>query len=86
MNYVKIIIDQWDPIGLLTYSPSDEYDSESDKITKVLQQTNDVKILGEEIYNVFKKSFGDVFIQSRNECKDIAHKILEGRVCKSHNL
>jgi hypothetical protein len=86
MNFIKKIIDQWDPIGLLLCSPNDEYDSEIEKIYKVWQETNDTEILGIKIYYVFKKSFGDVFDRSRSECKEIAHKILDGESMKNDLL
>jgi hypothetical protein len=77
LNTIKDIIDAWDPIGLLPYAPSDEYNPEIEEIEKLFQTTTDVEELGNGIYSTFIKWFDeDCFCKSRNECMDIAQQIV----------
>lgn len=77
---VKKIVDKWDPIELLAmHAPPDEYDSESKKVYNlaVANPTISTLELGEIIYTVFIKSFGnDVFTNTLEECKEVANDIL----------
>ena len=77
---IKNIIDDWDPIELLSsYAPPDEYDSESKKISTLSENFIEIdKIcLGEIIFKVFTQSFGDdIFLKSLDECTEIAEKII----------
>ena len=77
MDIVKIIINEWDPIDLLSHAPSDEYCFEIERIYQLLQLTNNVNSIAEGIYNIFVESFGDdIFIKNMAECEQIAHKLL----------
>lgn len=80
-NYMKIIkniVDNWDPIDILTFSPNDEYHSEISEIEQLLCTTNNVLELGDGIYHIFLRSFGeDVFHKSKSECIIIAREIME---------
>lgn len=78
MDFVKKVINKWDPIDLMSYCPSDEYQNEIEVIYNFLLETNDLSELSEEIYKVFVNSFGkDVFSKSLNECQFIAKTLLK---------
>jgi pantothenate kinase len=73
---VKRIIDEWDPIDLLSHAPDDEYNVEVIEIEEMLKVTKDLDFIADEIYFVFDKSFRGVFSKTRGECKEIAKLIL----------
>lgn len=74
---IKQIIDRWDPIGLLTHAPEDEYDPEIREIKALLDSGADVNALAEGIAQIFTHAFGsDVFLRSRPECMSVAQKIV----------
>lgn len=78
-EYIKKIIDEWDPIDLLPFAPQDEYDSETKKIYDTIKDNAHVshQHLSKTVYNVFKESFGeDVFLKTAEECMIVANKIL----------
>lgn len=78
---VKKIIDDWDPIDLLSHAPADEYEAEVNDILKVLAKTNSIDELSIEIHKVFVNWFGEdkmlVKKYSIENCKPIAIKIRE---------
>ena len=77
MSFVKRVIDEWDPIDLLSHAPDDEYHSEIEEIQHLLSITDDSTELAEGIFNVFVKSFGkDTFNKNKEECTLIAKKLL----------
>lgn len=77
MDFVKSIIDNWDPIDLLSHAPNDEYHSEIEEIKNLLCSTDSVITLSEGIYKVFLNAFGrDIFKQSKAECIRIAKILL----------
>lgn len=77
MDFVKRVIDEWDPIDLLFHAPDDEYHSEIEAIQHLLSITDDSGELAEGIFNVFVDSFGkDIFNKSKEECKQIARTLL----------
>ena len=77
INTVKAIIDEWDPIDLLSHAPSDEYHSEIEEVERLLKSTKNVTELAISIYNVFLESFdADIFQKTQSECILIAQKIL----------
>ena len=77
MDFVKKVIDEWDPIDLLSHAPDDEYHSEIEEIRYLLQMTDDSAELAEGIFNVFIESFGkDTFKKSKGECERIAQILL----------
>ena len=79
-EYTKEMIDRWDPIDLLPFAPPDEYDPETKKIYAALNGLDsiDVDSLGQIIYSVFVKAFGDdVFLKNLDECKDVAEDIIQ---------
>lgn len=74
------IINDWDPIGIIAFSPCDEYLPEINKIEKYLQacEKADVQSLANEIKGIFTDSFGvNVFTRQIDECENIAKKILK---------
>jgi len=77
MDFVKSVIDEWDPIDLLFHAPDDEYHSEIAEIQYLLSVTDDPAQLAEDIFKVFVESFGkDTFNKSKEECKQIAQILL----------
>ena len=77
MDFVKRIIDEWDPIDLLFHAPDDEYHSEIEEIRYLLCMTDDSTKLAEGIFKVFAESFGEeTFSKSKEECKHIAQILL----------
>lgn len=76
-NRIKNVINNWDPIGLLEFSPDDEYSHEINEIEKLVTKAKDSDELAEGIYSVFHESFGDdIFRNSKKDCITIARLIL----------
>ena len=76
---VKVIIDGWDPVDLLTccHCPSDEYDDISIELAQMLTFDTDVETLKNDIYNIFVRDFdAGTFDKSPQECETIARKII----------
>lgn len=79
-EYIKNIVDEWNPIDLLPFAPPDEYDSETEKIYNTIKDNANIEHqhLSKIIYNIFKKAFGeDVFLKTSEECMMVANKILQ---------
>ena len=77
MGFIKPIIDEWDPVNLLSHAPQDEYHSEIADIQQLLSHTSDPLILAEEIYNIFLNSFGSTaFQKTKYDCIKIAEQLL----------
>lgn len=73
---VKRIIDEWDPIDLLIHAPKNEYDTESDLISQIIQIRSDINFIAIMIHAVFTYSFGeDTFRKSIGDCRSVAEKI-----------
>lgn len=73
---VKSVIDEWDPVGLLSsHCPPDEYDDISAELAKIMTRNINVETLGNEIYNIFVRDFGDTFDKSAEECRSIAREL-----------
>lgn len=77
MTKTKRIINEWDPMNLLSHAPDDEYEEEIILINDVLAKTNDLNQVAIEIKAIFIKMFGDDFKRSYNDCLEIAKKILD---------
>lgn len=77
IRIIKSIIDDWDPIDIMSFSPNDEYEPEILEIEQWLCATNDVNELGEGIYHVFQFYFDDLFHESQSDCVIIAKSIIE---------
>lgn len=76
MNFVKKIIDNWNPIDLFPGAPDDEYWTEIEAIEHIVRDTDNPVKLAEGIYSVFIKEFDDTFKKSKEECEQIAQTIL----------
>ena len=75
-KFVKSIIDEWDPIGLLDpEGPEDEYNPEIKDIVVLLPNVESVDELALRIRQVFIKWF-EIFL-SIDKCYPIALKIWE---------
>ena len=74
---VKSIIDNWDPIDIMSFSPDDEYEPEILEIEQLLCATNDVNELADGIYNIFRFYFNDIFKNSESDCVIIAKSIIK---------
>lgn len=70
------IINNWNPIEIYPLLP-DEYLTETQSIIKNSAKSKTVVLLAEEIFNVFKQSFGKEFSKSIEECQVIAEKIIQ---------
>lgn len=80
LDIVKKIINQWDPVELLSHAPDDEYHSEIERIWKLLKESKDLNVLAEGIFNIFKDSFSNVFTKTIEDCTEIASKLLEMQI------
>lgn len=77
---VMDIINDWDPIGVLPYSPKDEYLSETEKIIEIWERDKilDANNLADIIDTIFINSFGeDVYKVDRKNTLLLANKLLE---------
>ena len=76
-NRVKSVIDQWDPVDLLSHAPEDEDEKE---IIKIITSSSDIitsESLGKIILKVFLESFDEDSIECNlDECICVANKIL----------
>jgi len=76
---IKLIINDWDPIKLFPFVPSDEYYSEINQIIDFLETKNsDVSTeeLAQKIIDIFIDMFDEsMFTKSFEECELIARKI-----------
>lgn len=75
---INDIINNWNPIDLFPYAPSDEYDGEIKILESCIKNSSVIQSdLAIEIHRVFAKSFGDdVFKKGLEECNRIAGDIL----------
>lgn len=74
MEFIKDIINEWDPIGLFPMAPKDEYEDEINQITMMLQDRD------LSIEKIFTKSFGeDLFyaFTSKYRCREVAEKLYQ---------
>ncbi|WP_346355168.1 DUF1871 family protein [Azotosporobacter soli] len=80
MNIEEVteIINEWDPINLLSHAPPDEYKLEIASVMVVLSDTNRIEEVADGIQKIFIYCFGaDVFKRSYQECFEIAEKLLK---------
>ena len=74
---VREIIDQWDPVDLLSIAPGDEYHSEIEEVEELLRVTRDCEVIADGIFTIFLNAFGeDVFTKTKQDCIEIAKRIL----------
>jgi hypothetical protein len=73
------IINEWDPIDLLSFTPEDEYSWEINEITNAtaLNDQRDTMALANEIDKIFAESFGrSTYTKTIEDSIIIAKKIL----------
>jgi len=75
-SIIKFIINDWDPIDVFPLFPEDEYDQEIDMIFNAINKLHTKEELGEDIYRIFKEQLGSGFSREKEECIEIANKIL----------
>lgn len=73
------VINNWDPINLLSIAPSDEYEFEISQIYDRLPNIQNVNDLANLIYTVFKENFEVEFKKKINDCMLIAEEIYKYR-------
>ena len=72
---IKEIINLWDPLNLLYFTPEDEYETE---IRLVVNNKNiNKKILSQKIRKIFKNSFSYDYNPKKDIEENIASKIVE---------
>lgn len=77
LEIIKEVIVKWDPIGLMEFAPSDEYDDECQMIFDRFAQKQE--LLGKIIYDIFINSFGEAFQDDLATCQKVAIEI-ENRI------
>ena len=75
MDYIKRVIDLWDPMDLFPYAPGDEYHTEIEAIRKLLSETDCISEVAEGSWSIFTESFGDAFAKDQSECALIARRL-----------
>lgn len=73
---VKTIIDEWDPMDLLSHCPDDEYESEIILIETLLFVIEDASTFAKCIWRLFTRMNGEVNF-TIDDCIPIAQKILD---------
>lgn len=76
---LREVINEWDPIDLLSIAPEDEYDPEINEILKIVTGIEvDTEQLAIILQEVFIQYFNeDLFNKGLSECEMIANKILD---------
>ena len=77
LEVIKAVVAKWDPIGLMEFAPSDEYDDECCLIFIEFAKTQES--LGKIIYKVIKDNFGEEFQADLENCVEVATEI-ESRI------
>ena len=78
---IKKIIDDWDPVNLLSHAPQNEYHTEIDEVEKLLKGTKNCDEIAQGIYEIFLRAFGDNTFQCTIvDCMKIANEIIESIV------
>ena len=77
-NDIKKIINSWDPLDLLSFTPDDEYDTEIRTIRDIIiiDKINNTDQLSVIIKNIFEKSFGKECVLKKNIEIQIAEEVL----------
>ncbi len=73
---VAKVINEWDPIDLISFSPPDEYDIEISLLVEHIQNGYGSYELAKEIQRIFLDRFGNQFTLGFDECLEVAKKIL----------
>ncbi|WP_068786941.1 DUF1871 family protein [Paenibacillus phocaensis] len=75
-NKIIKIINEWNPVEIYPLL-EDEYYFESKKIVEAMGKLNLIEELADEVFSIFKNSFGKEFTKSIEECKVIAEKMIK---------
>ena len=75
---IASIINNWDPIGIKTITPDDEYEWETSQIEAAILENPNIteKELAEVIKNILDATFDGVFMVNKRDIDKIASKIL----------
>lgn len=73
---VASIINGWDPIDLMSFSPSDEYEVEIKMISEKMDSCSTAEELAGEIQGIFQRQFRTQFDKSIVDCLEIAKRIM----------
>jgi Domain of unknown function (DUF1871) len=73
---VKRVIDEWDPVDLLSHAPPDEYDPEIREITRRMTPSQTPEELAESIERVFVEFFGEAHERTIEEFLVVAQRLL----------
>ena len=75
---ISSIINNWDPIGIKTITPDDEYEWETSQIEAAILEKPNIteKELAEVIKNILDATFDGVFMVNKRDIDKIASKIL----------
>lgn len=77
LHVVEKVINEWDPINLLSHAPADEYVREIEQVAVLLSKTTNIECIAMGIEDVFLKAFGsNVFRCSYNDCLCVAQKLV----------
>lgn len=77
-DVLRVVINEWDPIDLLSIAPEDEYDPEINEILKIVTGIEvDTEQLATILQKVFIQYFNEeLFDKGLSECELIANRIL----------
>jgi hypothetical protein len=70
------IVNNWNPIQIYPLL-QDEYYSESKKIEETIVEFKSAESIEEEVFSIFKQSFGEQFTKSIEECQIFANEIMK---------
>ncbi|PWI57781.1 DUF1871 family protein [Sulfoacidibacillus thermotolerans] len=73
---VASVINEWDPIDLMSFSPTDEYEVEIKMISEKMDSCSTAEELAREIHDIFQRQFRTQFDKSLIECLEIAEKLM----------
>lgn len=71
---VKIIIDEWNPYGLLPEAPADEFDIESRRIAEKISSSDTTEKIARIVSSVFSQAFEPQYF-GYDACYPAAEKI-----------
>ena len=76
---IKEIINLWDPLNLLYFTPEDEYETEIKGIRNLVVNNKNIdkKLLGQEIRKLFKYYFSNEYNSKKDIEENVASKIIE---------
>ena len=75
---IESIINEWDPIDLLSFFPNDEYEDEIREVIDLLEQcNNDIYSIANGISRIFTNAFPEgIFSKDIDDCLQIAKQIV----------